>query len=781
MRDTAKAKSQVRRFNLTIGFSKSQAVWTETMSLTFSELAERYSKCKTSENKDGPCVVPATFSGKKRRAVDVERIDALFLDSDSGHTMEDLIERIEGGGFKAIIHSTFSHMSNTTEVARVRWDNWVEEVGELFTEEFLDETKNLLPNVLKDAALYQTTAANAIFHHQPCPKYRIILPLKTPFEPKAAQGQDEFLAEWKARVKTLVDAWGLTLDQTCFEAARLFFDPRRPAKSAPFEYEVIKDGEFLDIYDIEPSQDAVATATKQSKYEGEAYHGDFDVASWYQRYGTRFDIKELISTKVPELLTSRVSEDRQHMLCPFRDEHTKFADDPASEGDMFIRSPRGDGLAFAAYCSHNSCQKRHTIDFIQGMLAQNWFTPRDLESAAYRLRIADFDPIEDSDLEHLDIKEEEPLPLIDIETWEDNEPPPREWVLDQWIPRGYVTGLYGAGGTGKSLLAQQLMTCMAAGLKFLGIETKPMTVLGVFCEDDIDELHRRQRDINTGLFVEYLDIHERFNIMSRLGEDNLLMVYDKFNEGKRTQFWEDLAELSDRVMPDLIIIDTLSDVFAGGESDRSQVRQFVQSCLGRLAQRANAGVLLLGHPPKVGTEGYSGTTGWDAALRSRLFFERRDDEDTVATAFRYLTKKKANYSTIDDEIRVEYVDGCFSMRHKIDAVHMEEGATFEDLIKAVAIKLWLFIRERNEQRQPMSHSTHAHNSIYKATARSGKFSGVKRHVMERAFQWLVEGKFVTLDAEIYMRANRHWARGVKTEKEPTREDLNSLDDEDILN
>lgn len=42
------------------------------------------------------------------------------------------------------------------------------------------------------------------------------------------------------------------------------------------------------------------------------------------------------------------------------------------------------------------------------------------------------------------------------------EAPPRLWIVDDWIPQGCVTGLFGAGATGKSLLAQQLATILAA-------------------------------------------------------------------------------------------------------------------------------------------------------------------------------------------------------------------------------------------------------------------------------------------------------------------------------
>ena len=58
------------------------------------------------------------------------------------------------------------------------------------------------------------------------------------------------------------------------------------------------------------------------------------------------------------------------------------------------------------------------------------------------------------------------IEFIDPEIYQ-NTPPDREWVIKDWLPKGYVTALYGDGGVGKSLLVQQLATCVATGKPFL--------------------------------------------------------------------------------------------------------------------------------------------------------------------------------------------------------------------------------------------------------------------------------------------------------------------------
>ena len=62
----------------------------------------------------------------------------------------------------------------------------------------------------------------------------------------------------------------------------------------------------------------------------------------------------------------------------------------------------------------------------------------------------------------------EPLQAVEAISFQDKPLPVRQWLWEGWVPVGAVTALYGDGGTGKSLLAQQLMTACAANQLFLG-------------------------------------------------------------------------------------------------------------------------------------------------------------------------------------------------------------------------------------------------------------------------------------------------------------------------
>ncbi len=67
----------------------------------------------------------------------------------------------------------------------------------------------------------------------------------------------------------------------------------------------------------------------------------------------------------------------------------------------------------------------------------------------------------------------EPSNVINPTVFEGLPVPQRRWLVTNWIPLGRVTGLYGAGGEGKTLVAQMLATSCAIGQSWLGLPTLP--------------------------------------------------------------------------------------------------------------------------------------------------------------------------------------------------------------------------------------------------------------------------------------------------------------------
>ena len=232
--------------------------------------------------------------------------------------------------------------------------------------------------------------------------------------------------------------------------------------------------------------------------------------------------------------------------------------------------------------------------------------------------------------------------------------------MPEWIPCGVVTGLYGDGGLGKSLLAQQLQTAIALGSAWLALPVETGATLGVYCEDSHDELWRRQTDINAEYEIDF-DSLASVHWLPRLGEDNLLMTFAR-GVGELTPFHSHVLEAALDLEARLVIVDTAADTFGGNENDRSQVRQFVSRALGSIAQKINGAVLLCAHPSRSGLssgEGDGGSTGWSNAFRSRLYLRAPDQEngEKPDPNARVLERRKANYASRNDEIRLRWRNG----------------------------------------------------------------------------------------------------------------------------
>jgi hypothetical protein len=244
------------------------------------------------------------------------------------------------------------------------------------------------------------------------------------------------------------------------------------------------------------------------------------------------------------------------------------------------------------------------------------------------------------------------------------DPPPRRWIVPDWIVEGAVNSLYGDGGLGKTLIAQQLACAVALGQPWLGLPTRKGAVLAVLCEDDRDELWRRQTAIRKAMGAGGAEALHDVWLWPRVGADNILVRWDRDDVPTLGAFAHDLAAAVARCGPSLLILDTLADVFGGNEIDRVQVNYFVKTVLGGLIQaRAAQGhaltVLLLGHPSvggKADGRGFSGSTAWNNAVRSRLYLTRPEDGPGDE---RILTRGKANYAASGDEtaVRLYYGEG----------------------------------------------------------------------------------------------------------------------------
>lgn len=248
--------------------------------------------------------------------------------------------------------------------------------------------------------------------------------------------------------------------------------------------------------------------------------------------------------------------------------------------------------------------------------------------------------------------------------------PERPWIVPGWIPSRAVTLLAGSGGTGKSLLVQQWLTAIATGEPFLGLDAgEPVPVLYVNCEDDADELWRRQEDICAALGVDMLHLRARgFHVLPRMGGDNGLGGFDELGKFRPGQLLQDLRSYALANGVRLVALDNLAHLFPANENDRALVTAFC-SALASLALEIGGSVLLVGHPAKVLGSTFSGSTAWEAAVRQRLYLSREQDgegNEVEASDIRSLTIGKANYAGKGQEVEFLWRAGAFHLAERGD-------------------------------------------------------------------------------------------------------------------
>ena len=357
------------------------------------------------------------------------------------------------------------------------------------------------------------------------------------------------------------------------------------------------------------------------------------------------------------------------------------------------------------------------------------------------------------------------LAIINPAEWEGVDVPQREWLIDGWLASGTAALLAGADGVGKSLLSQQLATCLATGTPFLGMPTRETRAIYITAEDDADELHRRQSAINASIGVTMAGAGPRLGLLSLKGEDcNLLATYDAEGRMYATSLFYRIEVAAKAHGAGFVVLDNIAHLFGGNENVRSQVAAFC-NLMDRLAIAIGGTVLFLGHPAKAEGSEYSGSTGWSAHVRQRLFVERlKANDEIIEPDARTLRKSKANYAQAGEEISFVWHRGAFTIPGAIPA-GMRYGGEAENAGRANEIFL-ACLAAATKQRRNASHSPNARNYAPKAFARMPEGRGLKAQALARAMEGLFALGEITAAAELWRGSDRKFVLGLKLAEPP---------------
>jgi RecA-family ATPase len=301
--------------------------------------------------------------------------------------------------------------------------------------------------------------------------------------------------------------------------------------------------------------------------------------------------------------------------------------------------------------------------------------------------------------------EPEVLSLTDMEM----EPPPRKWVIENWIPYGEVGGFYGDGGLGKSRLAILLGLHIATGYSLFNIDVlTPMPVLYVPCEDDQVEVHRRVYEIKGHEDYELnVSSNAPFYVMSRASKTSILIRQNKRTSkliyGPFYSILKKTIQILFNGRPAFLIADTLTDIFAVDMNDPMIASQCVKHFLSCFAKELNLTILVISHPSKTsllsGTLD-SGSPAWRNSFRYMLAMTEHENKNLKN--HRYLKMMKSNYSVKQEPILLKY-DGSVLVK--------EDAENIIDEVKERNLKTLLNIIERYQNTMPVGLHLQSKNSI----------------------------------------------------------------------
>jgi len=257
------------------------------------------------------------------------------------------------------------------------------------------------------------------------------------------------------------------------------------------------------------------------------------------------------------------------------------------------------------------------------------------------------------------------ITTIDFAAMPETEPEPRRFVVGGWLPVPCLSSCYGGPGIGKSMIAQQLATCVVTGREFFGSAVERTPALGIFAEDDDGELKRRQWRINQAFGLKFADL-PYLHLEGAAGLDNMLCSFPGGSPALGP-LYEPLLTKARELRAGLVILDNRAQMFLGNENDRAQATYSANLAAG-IARAVHGCVLLLGHDAKNADSEYSGSTAWDAVTRSRWWLHRvengKDEEPDLV-----LERRKTNYAT-PETVKLTWRDGVL---HAADPSHMTQA------------------------------------------------------------------------------------------------------------
>ena len=203
-----------------------------------------------------------------------------------------------------------------------------------------------------------------------------------------------------------------------------------------------------------------------------------------------------------------------------------------------------------------------------------------------------------------------PRQLLNIESWDDIEDEPVEWLIDNVLPKKAFAALYGPPGSYKSFVALDIAEAVATGRAWMGREVQAAGAVLYICGEGFGGIGARIKACKmhnrTQAGAEIYVIRAAINMRSSAEDFDLLVASIK-----------DLVEKTG-VQFELVQIDTLARAFGGGNENNSEdMGAFIHNA-GRIQRMLGCAMMVLHHSGKDATKGLRGHSSLLGAVDTQL-------------------------------------------------------------------------------------------------------------------------------------------------------------------
>jgi hypothetical protein len=211
-----------------------------------------------------------------------------------------------------------------------------------------------------------------------------------------------------------------------------------------------------------------------------------------------------------------------------------------------------------------------------------------------------------------------PTKTIKIESWDEIQDEPVEWLIEGVIPAGSFTALYGPPGSFKSFIALDIAEAIATGRSWMGKEVKQTGAVlylagegfgGIGARIKACKLHHQTED-GAPIYI----VRHQLNLRSSAEDFNALMLaVVGLVEQTGMEF-------------QLAIVDTLARAFGGGNENSSEDMGAFITAMGKVQEFLNCALMVLHHSGKDAAKGLRGHSSLLGAVDTELELLRFDEQ-----------------------------------------------------------------------------------------------------------------------------------------------------------